>query len=123
MSKSWLEKMDTPVLAIGSLKPEAQSLEPTGRQRHMAFEIRVVMSPGATWKQDPTQVAFTLGNVCNHWIGQAVSSAHGVMIETRAVDFVPGQREKAIAFDLLMAGEKVTRKNAEAALNIARGLR
>ena len=118
MSKSWLEELKTPVVEINAVaKPQA----PTGR--HMAFEIRVVMPPGATWKQDPTQVAFTLGNVCNHWIGQAISSRFGFSIETKAVDYMRGQREKAIAFDLLIAGEKVNRKNAERALRIARGLR
>lgn len=111
--KSWLEKMDTPAV---ELTPVAKA------GPHTAFEISVLMPEGAEWKRDPAQVAFTIKRVVLGWINKAILSRFTPCVEVRSVTFVPGQREKAMAFDLLMAGEKVTRRNAAAALRIAKDL-
>lgn len=90
--------------------------------RDTSFVITIRMPAAAVWKQDPTQVAFTVSNCMKSWIESSIVSNTSPIVSVSQLKFVDEVREKAIAFELLKASGHITKRKAEEALRIARGL-
>lgn len=107
--------MSKPVIEIN---PEAM----VAAGSSATFVIHVVMSKDGKWKRDPQQVAYTIHQTIDGWLRDAVDSPH-VFIEVKTMAYVDREaRQKAMAFDLMMAGGFFKKGKAAEAMKLARGL-